>query len=368
MSRVIAILTAATLSLVAAAPASPVHRDAATPVAAAKKKRPKPCAKLKAPKPPRCRKKPAPPPPPPPPPPTGARIAARIPVPNDGTVTFAEGAVWVIDRADGAVDAAGVAKGALYRVDPSTNAIADRIDGVIGGSIAVAGGAAWVASPGLDRLLRVDLATKAVVRIATGPAGDLPSGVAVTPGAVWVSNHHGGTVSRVDPETLRLVARVPAYAEGATKPQFLAPDPRGVWVGLSDEPLLLHIDAATNTLGARVDIGGANECTCGGTASEGERVWIAAGIDGHDLVAIDSATGAIDQRITISGVPTDVAVGLGSIWAITSASELLRIDPTTGRVVGTLKLPATATFTGLEIGAGAVWVRVVGALLRVEPT
>lgn len=78
-------------------------------------------------------------------------------------------------------------------------------------------GAVWVPSAiAANALFRVDLATGAVTRIATGPSNDeWPITAAVTPGAVWVGNHHGGTVARVDPRTNAVVASI-AWASTPT--------------------------------------------------------------------------------------------------------------------------------------------------------
>ena len=71
------------------------------------------------------------------------------------------------------------------------------------GAIALAGGAAWVASPNAGALLEVDQELGVVVdRIPLeGEPGSLVSGA----GALWVSSTLGATVERIDPATATVV-------------------------------------------------------------------------------------------------------------------------------------------------------------------
>ena len=54
-------------------------------------------------------------------------------------------------------------------------------------------------------------------------------GIAVGAGSVWVANNGDGTVSRIDPDTDTVVARI----ETGYHPQWLAVDNGFVWVGIS---------------------------------------------------------------------------------------------------------------------------------------
>jgi YVTN family beta-propeller protein len=76
------------------------------------------------------------------------------------------------------------------------------------------------------------------------------------------------------------------------------------------------------------------------------------------LVKIDAATG----QLTASSVPmsargSDLAVGEGSIWAVSYESKLLtRINPATMAVVGTYGVPAPPV--GIAVGGGLVWIAI----------
>ncbi|MFL5882249.1 MAG: hypothetical protein ACJ782_19690 [Actinomycetota bacterium] len=149
----------------------------------------------------------------PPPAPTGTgttgpafdrgRFAAAIPIPGAGSMTVADGMLWV--RASGAV----------VRIDPATNAVVGKPLRVPADAeaIAVSDGALWAArvapgdlgAPGKDAVTRIELATGRAV--ATVTVGRAPLDLGVTPGAVWVTNSGGGgdSVARIDPRINRLV-------------------------------------------------------------------------------------------------------------------------------------------------------------------
>jgi YVTN family beta-propeller protein len=61
--------------------------------------------------------------------------------------------------------------------------------------------------------------------------GDEPFDVAVGAGSVWVSNHCGGTVSRIDPRTNKVIETIHV----GLHPQWLAAESDALWVGVSGE-------------------------------------------------------------------------------------------------------------------------------------
>jgi virginiamycin B lyase len=71
-----------------------------------------------------------------------------------------------------------------------------------------------------DTLFRIDPTTGHIV--ATIKVGLNPEGVVATPTAVWVANHHDGTVSRIDPATNAVVASVQVTKAGNSGPQPIA--------------------------------------------------------------------------------------------------------------------------------------------------
>jgi hypothetical protein len=321
--------------------------------------------------------------------PAGARIVASIAIPNEGGVGVGAGSVWVVDRVGAS----------LFRVDPATNRIAAGLQGVRGAAPVVGEGAIWVPYAPGNRVFRVDLDTTSLSEFATGRSADeWPSTSVVTPGAVWVGNHHGGTVARVDPNTNAVIASVVWGEHGNGGIYHMTTEGSRLWVTGSRTSDVTEIDVTTNVVVRRTPV---PTGTCGGIAVDAVAVWVASGYDrpytcwspaNQGLSRIDRATGAV-TRIDVGGRPIDVRVAFGSVWVVTDAPklELVRLHPTSYRVIGRLRLapgrcapertancPGAEYATALAVGFDSLWVRrsaagnlpgnhAPGALLRIQP-
>jgi hypothetical protein len=294
--------------------------------------------------------------------------------------------VWVSDRTSG-----------LLRIDPTTNTQVDKIERVFGGAPVVGEGAVWVPSgtPFYNSLLRVDPQAHTFIQIPTGPSADeWPAAAVVTPGAVWVGNHHGGPLVRVDPRTNNVVATIPWSGPTLGGIYHTATDGSTVWVTGTRTTDAAEIDVATNAIVRRIDVPNG---TCGGIDVNASSIWVASGYDqpypcwqrqNWGVSRIDRSTGR-RMRIDVGGRPIDVRVGLGSIWAVLDAPklQLVRIDPASNVVVGRLTLsdtecrpsvaagacPGAEYTTALTVGFGSLWLRVnstvpgtAGRLLRID--
>jgi streptogramin lyase len=107
-----------------------------------------------------------------------------------------EGSIWVLCRKEGKID----------RIDPKTNQVSKTIElGVPGaaGQMAFGNSYLWVTQTGFP-LARIDVKTESVVQQFTGEGG---GAIAVSPGAIWLSNLKDATVWRIDPK--RVLATLP---------------------------------------------------------------------------------------------------------------------------------------------------------------
>lgn len=99
------------------------------------------------------------------------------------------GSIWALCRKEGKID----------RIDPKTNKVSKTIElGVPGadGEIAFGEGFIWVTQTGFP-LTRIDVATETVMQQFYGEGG---GAIAVSPGAIWLSNVAAGTIWRIDPK------------------------------------------------------------------------------------------------------------------------------------------------------------------------
>jgi streptogramin lyase len=249
-------------------------------------------------------------------------------------------------------------------------------------------GSVWVSSgyydmfpapkrgPG-DVVFRIDPRTNRVVdRIPVDP----PTGLAFGHGSVWATSIYYGTVSRIDPQTGEVVAKIEV---GRGAGDIAADGPLGsVWVAsswpkYSGDNNLTRIDPETDRVVAEIPIaanaqyGGGEQYGGAQSVAVGEgAAWVLSG-DGN-LLKVDPATNEVAARVPLDVVFTSyLAVYGGSVWAMGQAEQfrLARVDPGTMRVVASEDIGPTQKIGegGLAAGGGYVWFSSGDGLARVAP-
>lgn len=238
--------------------------------------------------------------------------------------------------------------------------------------VALGSGAAWVA--GVENgyiagaLTRINVASGQAttrLRLRTGPV----FGVAAGGGSVWalVGPTSHAKVVRVDPGSGRRIGVV----RGATQPSSLAADASGVWIA----------DASGWLLHARPGGGQAKRVLAVPSRSIAPPA-VAVGLgsawasNGKSLVRIDELTNKPVARIRLPAVPTAVAAGDGSVWAILLQPPnqywLVRVNGNTNRVADRVRIPTASS--SVAVWLGGVWLGLSGTssgaaprVLRVDP-
>jgi len=182
------------------------------------------------------------------------KVLATIKVPagsNPEGIADSGGAIWVADHHGGT----------LSRIDPNTNTVTAHVKvGVSGPSgpqeDAFGFGSVWVDVPNNVAVVRVDpQANKVQKEIDFPPAMEPCGGIAVTTGAIWVTECLDGThLARIDPSTNK-IAHI--FDVGGRMWQPTA-DGDTIWVveggdpdaapGTTAEASLLHLDGNGNVL------------------------------------------------------------------------------------------------------------------------
>jgi virginiamycin B lyase len=208
-------------------------------------------------------------------------------------------------------------------------------------------GATWVASQGA--LVRIDPQTNRVVATIPTPVSGENASIAVGQGAVWVtSGQANGVVYRIDPAANRVTATigVPGGAFGIVVAAGI------VWVTQylpePDPGIVARIDAHSNRLLSPVEVPNLPGAIRAGL----DAVWVTSRFT---VSRIDPHTGAVTQPLRRVG---DVrAVGAGALWGsyANSAADagVQRIDPVTGQVVATIRIPNGVL---IAFGLGTLWV------------
>ena len=89
-------------------------------------------------------------------------------------------------------------------------------------------------------------------------------------------------------------------------------------------------------------------------ALTGTSAWIACKEQAR-VNRVDSRTGKTLRSVRLSSPAIAVAAGLGSVWALDSAGNLYRLNPSTAKLIRRVALGTVAAYN-IWIGGGSVWV------------
>jgi virginiamycin B lyase len=236
-------------------------------------------------------------------------------------VTAGPEGIWVTNRRDGTI----------ARIDPATNAVSSILP--VGRSpltIASGAGAVWVADEGAAEVVRVDPAASRVV--ARVWVGTHPSGLVVAADAVYATSFDQGTVVRIDPATNGIVARQSLGGVGAALlPEFVSTAPGAaalgegaLWVACQGDGSVYRLDPKDLHIVARIPLG----TRPSGIATGGGAVWVML-YDEFTVAKIDPSTnGLVGEPIPVGVRPVLAAWGADALWVTNAWSKnLSRIDP-----------------------------------------
>jgi YVTN family beta-propeller protein len=272
------------------------------------------------------------------------------------------GATLAVLLTQGGSSAVTVAPNSVAVVDPKTSRVVDDVPvGVRPAAIAVGEDAVWVANSGEGTLSRIDPETRKVVR-TLGGVGSSPEDVAAGGGYVWVANGSDGTVSQIDPRLNAVVATLDLRGSDELAPDAAYAVAFGfgsLWVA-SGPRSVLRIDPEAGGVVKRIDVGGqAVDLAVGGGG-----VW--AVTTGERAVRIEPRTNEIVTSTAVGGFPLVIAVGAGKAWVGDFSNRVWLINAETGLVDATVGLRSLPGAIGT--GSGAGWIGTAqGVLSRVDP-
>jgi len=224
-------------------------------------------------------------------------------------------------------------------------------------ALAVDTHAVWVGDGRNDALLELDpkrLRVRRRIRLSSPPHQ-----LAIGAGSVWVANGYSGTLTRYD--TVRMSLSRAFRPEPSARGRLaVAYGTGGLWVGSQDD-VVTHLDGRGKIL-ARIGgvVGPEN------LAVDAHSIWVAE-TGRVALARVDPATRR-SRSIPIGGRAESVAIGFGSIWAVTPDQDTLwRIDPRTNAVTRSIVVGPDPTW--LTVAGRYVWVasETAGTLTQVDP-
>ena len=160
-------------------------------------------------------------------------------------------------------------------------------------------------SGGHDTVSRIDLRTRQLV--SSVRVGKLPLFVAFGYGSAWVTNYKGDSVSVVRPGS----SRAETFEVGGG-PLGVAAGAGAVWVVTFWFRELVRIDPETRRVLLRIPVGaGPNAVAVGGGA-----VWVT-NRDDRSLTRIDPRTNTVTRTIPLAAPPYGVHFAHGRLWVTT---------------------------------------------------
>jgi YVTN family beta-propeller protein len=289
------------------------------------------------------------------------RIVAQVPVGAGPTrISAGRDAAWVVNQGDAT----------LSRIDYQTHLV--RTIGAPDTPIAVAdgGGSVWLLSARQTSTVNDPFASPALVSeidipsvsvLKTIPVGalagnTLEDAIAANGREVLVSDP--GTLTRIDPASVRIAARRRVGSSGTGKEGIAIAD-GSLWV--LDVGGLLRVDPRDGAVLAQIQAGPVPAAVAAGAGA----VWVvsdpafsAGKLAGRaTLSRVDPVSNTVTGAIPLDGYPTDVSVGEGSVWvADSSTHSIVKVDPKTDKVTDTIRVGSRPQ--GIAVGDGMVWVAV----------
>jgi streptogramin lyase len=186
------------------------------------------------------------------------------------------------------------------------------------------------------------LIAAALLTFFAGPSaatqiGSPTSGLATGGGSVWVGGLGSGDVIRIDPATGKIVKRVTVGARVFN----LAAAPGAVWAIDNALSTAVRIDAKTGRVTTRVPVGFQPYDIEWGFGS----AWVANAGDG---TVWRITNGKVVKKIKVGTEPNGLTAYRGFLWVSDhTLGKVVRIDPATNTITGTVKLSGADWITGL---------------------
>jgi len=245
-------------------------------------------------------------------------------------------------------------KNMVARLDPKTNAVVTTVDTGVRpcSGLVAAFGSLWVPicgeqdKPETKALQRIDLTTNQITAtLHVGPALS-EGGIAATADSIWLTSDMKGILSRIDPETNRVVAQIEVPKGSSVT---VVSEDHAVWVVSTEQSLVVRIDPQTNLITDRIPVGPNPRFTTVG----GGALWTLNQGDGT-VSRVDTKARKLVTHIEV-GVPGgggEIAFGAGKVWVTVFEIPLTEIDPETNTVVRQWTGPGG---DAVRVGHGSVW-------------
>jgi YVTN family beta-propeller protein len=298
-----------------------------------------------------------------------AEVAPPTPLYRRRGVLAVAALVLVALLAAGAFLATRGGGGGLGGVDPNHVGIIDADSGDIlaevevgarPGPIAFGEGSVWVGNQDERTLTRIDADTREK-RPTITLDNRTPTGIAVSPSAIWVANGRqpGGSLQRVDPQFGQVTDTTEDAAAGA-----ITLGGGSLWAVLNST--MKKINTSTGRpVGTSFSGSGDNGIVFGGGS-----LWVSnAGDASVWRFAPSTFEIAPVKKFPVGRTPAAIAWGENAVWTANAGDgNVSRIDPDSNAL--TTSQPVGRNPTAIAVGGGYVWVAVSGdgTVVKLDPS
>jgi DNA-binding beta-propeller fold protein YncE len=179
--------------------------------------------------------------------------------------------------------------------------------------------------------------------------------------AVWVHDGPTGIVTRIDPATNKIVAKIAIGSNDVGGE--IAINQQGVWVINSSTGTISRIDPQSNRVTATIKVAPGN----GFLTSSPGTLW-AVNPPQNTLTKIDEQTLRVVATLSTPPLPIGLSYGAGSIWVCNregGAAGVTRLDPRTDRIQAEIDVSEGRALWcngDIKITAQGVWVPIFDTL------
>jgi YVTN family beta-propeller protein len=224
-------------------------------------------------------------------------------------------------------------------------------------------GSLWVSNLGLDAVQRIDPETNKVV--AEVKVNKPCAAMAADYGSLWVASYKDKSIVRINAKNNQVTAKIPVMV--ADTEASIAAGEGGIWLLTDAKGVLSRIDPDTNRVVATIRLKPYSYAAMAGYGA----IWVtntgkALTRETGSVQRIDPKTNTVVATIPVRVQPRFLAVGAGAVWVLNQGDgSVTRVDPKTNQVMATIEVGVPGPGGDIAAGDGAVWVRASKVLLSV---
>ena len=222
--------------------------------------------------------------------------------------------------------------------------------------LAVDGDDVWISN--IDRVEKLSVKSKTpTLKVAVpGACGALIVGF----DAIWVASCTEQMIYRINNKTGKIIAKILCGVSDTNGEIMLAVGGGSVWALSDSTGILTRIDPRTNTIQAKIPVLPGSYCAVYGY----DAIWVS-NTNLNSVQRIDPKTNRVLATIPVGKTPRFIAAGEDGVWTLNQEKGTVsRIDPGSNKVVAEIDTNIPGTGGDIATGAGLVWVRGKSQLLQ----